>query len=593
MPGGLKWSRLSPNSIDFKFLRTKPVGARLAREAAITFNMDVDFHIPSRASLAPTDRFTEVTMARVPLLSLPLAVPPLGGRPHWPTLSQRLLPWLLPISLFVLWWLASRNLWMSEQILPAPSLVWNSAVDLSRGELWSHLWISLQRLFWGLLAGIGAGAVLGAALGLSRTLERLVFPTFAGLSQIPTLAWIPLFMVFFGIGEVLKLVVLIKAIVVPVTLHTLVGVRDAQPKLREAAAVLRLPPRLLIRRLVLPAALPAFMAGVRLALAAGWTSLLAVELLASSEGIGYLMVWARQLFMLDIVFVCIVVIGLIGLVMDRGIGLLDRKLVHWPHPATAEIRRGPRYQGWQRLQPWLLPLSLLALWQWANHEQWVDPNILVSPLAVLETTWNGVLDGTLVNGMALSLGRTLGGLVLGGGLGFALGLLLGLSHTSERVLGPTLAAIRQIAIFAWVPLLTAWFGLGELAKWVFVALAAFFPLFIATQRSVANLSPQLNEAARVLRLNLRQRLTRLVLPGAAPGIFAGLRLSLIYAWLGTIGAEYFMPSNGGIGSQMIGAQQLLRMDLIMAGMLLVGLTGALLNLIGQRLEIRATRWRHA
>ncbi|EJN33514.1 ABC-type nitrate/sulfonate/bicarbonate transport system, permease component [Pseudomonas sp. GM78] len=532
-------------------------------------------------------------MARVSLLSLPLAAPPLNGRRLWPTLSQRLLPWLLPLSLFALWWLASRNQWMSEQILPAPSLVWNSAVELSHGELWSHLWISLQRLFWGLLAGITAGAVLGAALGFNRTLERLVFPIFASLAQVPTLAWIPLFMVFFGIGEVLKLVVLIKAIVVPVTLHTLVGVRDAQPRLREAATVLRLPPRLLIRRLVLPAALPAFMAGVRLALAAGWTSLLAVELLASSEGIGFLMVWARQLFMLDTVFVCIVVIGLIGVVMDRGIGLLDKKLVHWPHPATAEIRRGPKYQGWQRLQPWLLPLALLLVWQLATNQQWVDANILVSPLAVLVTTGNGLLNGTLISGMALSLGRTLGGLLLGGGLGFALGLLLGLSRTSERVLGPTLAALRQIAIFAWVPLLTAWFGLGELAKWVFVALAAFFPLFIATQRSVANLSPQLNEAARVLRLNLRQRLGRLVLPGAAPGIFAGLRLSLIYAWLGTIGAEYFMPSNGGIGSQMIGAQQLLRMDLIMAGMLLVGLTGALLNLIGQRLETRATRWRHA
>src|SRR5471032_1201242 len=529
-------------------------------------------------------------MARVSLLSLPLAAPPLNGRRLWPSLSQRLLPWMLPISLFALWWLASRNHWMSEQILPAPSLVWNSAVELSQGELWSHLWISLQRLFWGLLAGISAGAALGAALGFSRRLERLVFPTFAGLAQVPTLAWIPLFMVFFGIGEVLKLVVLVKAIVVPVTLHTLVGVRDAQPKLREAAAVLRLPPRLLIRRLVLPAALPAFMAGVRLALAAGWTSLLAVELLASSEGIGYLMVWARQLFMLDIVFV---VIGLIGVAMDRGIGLLDKKLVHWPHPATAEIRRGPKYQGSQRLQPWLLPLALLTLWQVTTDQQWIDANILVSPFAVLETTWHGLRDGTLISGMALSLGRTLGGLLLGGGLGFLLGLLLGLSHTSERILGPTLAAIRQIAIFAWVPLLTAWFGLGELAKWVFVALAAFFPLFIATQRSVANLSPQLNEAAQVLRLNLGQRLRRLVLPGAAPGIFAGLRLSLIYAWLGTIGAEYFMPSNGGIGSQMIGAQQLLRMDLIMAGMLLVGLTGALLNLIGQRLEIRATRWRHA
>ena len=400
-------------------------------------------------------------------------------------------------------------------------------------------------------------------------------------------------MVFFGIGETLKLVVLVKAIVVPVTLHTLVGVRDAQPGLREAARVLRLPSHLLIRRLILPAALPAFMAGVRLALAAGWTSLLAVELLASSEGIGYLMVWARQLFMLDIVFVCIVVIGVLGVAMDRGIGWLDRKWVHWPHPATAQIRRGPRYQGWQRLQPWLLPLSLLALWQSATALDWVDPNILVSPWTVLYTTASGVFDGSLLSALGKSLGRTLSGLLLGGGLGFALGLLLGLSRRSERVLGPTLAALRQIAIFAWVPLLTAWFGLGELAKSVFIALAAFFPLFIATQRSVLNLSPQLNEAAQVLRLSLALRLRRLVLPGAAAGIFAGLRLSLIYAWLGTIGAEYFMPSNGGIGSLMIGAQQLLRMDLIMSGMLLVGLTGAALNLIGQRIETRATRWRHA
>ncbi len=350
---------------------------------------------------------------------------------------------------------------------------------------------------------------------------------------------------------------------------------------------------MLIRRLVLPAALPAFMAGVRLALAAGWTSLLAVELLASSEGIGYLMVWARQLFMLDIVFVCIVVIGVLGVVMDRGIGWLDRQWVHWPHPATAQIRRGPRYEGWQRLQPWLLPLLLLALWQAASQQGWVDPNILVSPWAVLQTTLAGGLDGSLTTALGKSLGRALGGLLLGGSLGFAVGLWLGLSRRSERLLGPTLSALRQIAIFAWVPLLTAWFGLGELAKWVFIALAAFFPLFIATQRSVLNLSPQLREAAQVLRLNLWQRLRRLVLPGAASGIFAGLRLSLIYAWMGTLGAEYFMPSNGGIGSLMIGAQQLLRMDLIMSGMLLVGLTGAALNLIGQRIETRATCWRHA
>ncbi|HCS06660.1 MAG TPA: ABC transporter permease [Pseudomonas sp.] len=532
-------------------------------------------------------------MTKASLLNSPMTAPPLGFKVWSPPFNQRVLPWIVPFSLLALWWLASRNQWMSEQILPPPSLVWQSALELGSGELWAHLAISLQRLLVGLLAGVSIGAVLGAVMGLSRRAERVVLPTFSALAQIPTLAWIPLFMVFFGIGEVLKLVVLIKAIVVPVTLHTLIGVRDAQPTLREAAQVLRLPLTLRLRRLIIPAALPGFMSGLRLALATGWTSLLAVELLASSEGIGYLMVYARQLFMLDIVFVCIAVIGVMGVAMDRGIGWLDKKWVHWPHAATAQLARGPRAQGWQRLESWWLPLGLFGVWQLAVALQWVDPQILLSPLAVLQSTWTGLVDGSLPTALALSLKRTLGGLVMGGGLGFGLGVLLGMSRVSERLLGPSLSALRQIAIFAWVPLLTAWFGLGELSKWAFVALAAFFPLFIATQRSVATLSPLLREAAQVMRLSLWQRVRVLVLPGAAPGIFAGLRLSLIYAWLGTIGAEYFMPSNGGIGSLMIGAQQLLRMDTIFSGMLLVGLTGAALNLIGQRLERRATRWRHA
>lgn len=503
------------------------------------------------------------------------------------------LPWLLPLGLFLLWWVASERLWMSEQILPAPAVVWQSALEFGSGELWGHLWISLQRLLWGLLSGVAGGVLLGSWLGLSRRAEALVYPTFVALAQIPTLAWIPLFMLFFGIGETLKLVVLIKAVVVPVTLHVLVGVRDAQPRLREAAAVLRLPPHLLFWRLVLPGALPAFMAGLRLALATGWTSLLAVELLASSEGIGYLMVWGRQLFMLDLVFVCILVIGLVGALMDRGINRLDALLLFWPHPATGQQPRSPRLQGWQRVQAGLLPLTIVVLWQATAGFGWVDANILASPLDVLRSLQQGLTDGSLPTAMAASLQRALLGLLIGGASGLLLGLLLGLSTLAERLAGPSLSALRQVAIFAWVPLLTAWFGLGEAAKLAFVSLAAFFPLFIATQRGVAGLSPQLGEAAQVLRLGLGKRLRLLVLPGAAPAIFAGLRLSLIYAWLGTIGAEYFMPSDGGIASYMLGAQQLFRMDQVMAAMLLVGLVGALLGTLGQRIETRATRWRTA
>ena len=200
-------------------------------------------------------------------LSASLPLNPASVRPRLS--GERLLPWLLPLTLLLLWQAASHWQWMSEQVLPAPELVWQSLLELGRGELWQHLAISLKRLAWGLLGGVATGVALGAWLGSSPRAERLVFPTFAALAQIPTLAWIPLFMLFFGIGELLKLVVLVKAIVVPVTIHTLVGVRDAQPRLREAADALRLPPLLRLWRLTIPAALPSFMAGLRLALATG------------------------------------------------------------------------------------------------------------------------------------------------------------------------------------------------------------------------------------------------------------------------------------------------------------------------------------
>ncbi len=129
-------------------------------------------------------------MARISLLSLPLALPPARHPRRWPDLGQRLLPWLLPLTLAALWWTASRQHWMSEQILPSPVLVGQSAVELGSGELWSHLWISLQRLLYGLLAGVGLGALLGASLGFSRRAERLGVPHLQRPGTNPTLAWI-------------------------------------------------------------------------------------------------------------------------------------------------------------------------------------------------------------------------------------------------------------------------------------------------------------------------------------------------------------------------------------------------------------------
>ncbi len=512
----------------------------------------------------------------------PISVMKAGGR--WSV------PFFLPVCLGLLWYLASKNGWVSAQILPSPAIVWTSALDLAQQDLVVNMLVSLRRLFTGLLLGMIAGVTLGTAIGLSSRIERLILPFFSALAQIPTLAWIPLFMLWFGIEETLKIVVVVKAVIVPMTFHTATGVRDIPSRLQEASAVLRLSPVARIRYLVMPAVAPSIIAGSKTALGTAWSSLLAVELLASSNGLGYLMVWGRQLFMLDIVMVCICVIALIGILMDKGVNWIDRTFVHWPQPTSLELRRKP-LTGIQHVEPWLVPAVFLVMW-WTGAEIGViNSNILVSPATVVAKLSHGLADGTLTTSLYQSLHFTLSGLLVGGATGVIVGIVAGMSRTAESAMGGTLSLIRHVAIFAWVPLITAWLGLGDASKVAFIALACFSPLYVATQAGIANLSPQLNEAACVLRLGLWHRMTKLILPGALSTIFSGLRVALIYAWLATIGAEYFITTTSGIGSFMISAQQLFKMDDVMAAMVLIGLTGAGIHKVGMQIEKLASRWR--
>ncbi|HGY4998066.1 TPA: ABC transporter permease [Klebsiella oxytoca] len=532
-------------------------------------------------------------------------------------------PWLLPALLLLLWYIAAREGWMPEQILPAPSVVADTALSLLSGDLLAQWGFSLQHLALGLLLGAIAGTLLGALFGLVPAAAQRVEPLFYALAQIPTLGWIPLFMVLFGIDNGLKLAVIVKTTVVPMTINTQQAVAGVPLTLSEAARVMNFSRWQRLRWLVIPASLPGWFTGLRLALSQAWVSLIVVELLASSEGIGYLMVWGRQLFQLDIVFVTIAVVGLSGMLMEWAANRACSRLVFWPQPAAGRLAWKPQ-ASWRALQ---LPLVLLALWQLASQSGWIDEALFSSPLAVAvrfiqgilsgelttamlasQSGWidealfssplavavrfiQGILSGELTTAMLASLGRAFVGGALGITGGLLCGLLLALRPRAGQIFTPTLNVLRHIALFAWLPLLTAWVGNDNGGKIVFIALASFFPMFFSTLQAVLQRNPQLDEVARVLRLGELARLRRVILPGAAPGIFAGLRLALIYAWLGNIGAEYFMSSGVGIGSLMINAQQLLDMPTILCGMVLVGITGAALDKAGRLLEMRATRWR--
>ncbi|MGX9935584.1 ABC transporter permease [Advenella kashmirensis] len=242
--------------------------------------------------------------------------------------GERLLPWLLPIALLALWQTGASQGWISPQVLPPPEFVWQTLGDLfANGDLWLNVEASMRRVLLGFVAGSLLGLLLGCAMGLSRRIEAYLLPTFNALVQIPVLGWLPFVLLLVGIGEPLKYILIAKAALVPVTLNTLQGFRQAPPALREVAQVYGYSRRQEVFEVILPLATTTLFTGLRLGFTKAWLSLVVVELVASSEGLGYLIVYGRQLFQLDLVMAAVIVVGAIGYVIDRLLDYAEARVI--------------------------------------------------------------------------------------------------------------------------------------------------------------------------------------------------------------------------------------------------------------------------
>lgn len=256
----------------------------------------------------------------------------------WAALGQVLLRTfvglLLPALVLALWFVATQKQWLPEQILPAPALVWQTFLELSQdGELPNNLLISLKRIAWSVLYGGSAALLLGFAIGLSRRAYDYLYPTFNLVAQFPVVGWIPLLMIFLGIDEALKIAAVSLAVFVPVLVATYKSVLNVPVHLLEVAKVYEFSRLQTLRKIVLPAALPSVISGLRQGVMQAWLALVFVELLASSEGIGYLMVWGRQLMQMDIVFMVIAVIGVVGLLLDTVLKRIEQHFNQWQRKA--------------------------------------------------------------------------------------------------------------------------------------------------------------------------------------------------------------------------------------------------------------------
>lgn len=239
----------------------------------------------------------------------------------------------------------------------------------------------------------------------------------------------------------------------------------------------------------------------------------------------------------------------------------------------------------------VIPVAGLVLWWAAVASGWSDSPLLVSPLKVWDTAVDQVTSGKVFVALGASLWRDIVGFFIGASAGLLFGAALGASRLVDKLFGPSFHTLKQISLFAWIPLLSVWFGLGDAAKVAFLSLAAFFPVVLNTYEGIRSVPADLLEVSRVLEFSRWQRWRRVILPAASPAIFAGIHLGLIYAWLATLGAEYLLVSGKGIGNTMIDGREHFWMDLVLFGVIVVGLVGYSLNWIASRLEARALAWR--
>jgi sulfonate transport system permease protein len=247
------------------------------------------------------------------------------GRNYFP---NRLLGWLIPISVSLAWELLARLGILPPNWLPAPSVVGQTIYQLAvSGDLLKHAGITMARVAVGFLLGASAGTLLGGLTGYLPVARKLLDPSLQALRSVPSIAWVPLFLLWLGIRETSKIALISVGAFFPVYLNLSVAMRHVDPKLLEVGRLYRLNSFQMVRRLILPAALPEYIVGLRSGLGLAWMFVVAAELLGASSGIGYLMVDGEMTGRASIILASVILFAVLGKTTDWMMNAVGRRLL--------------------------------------------------------------------------------------------------------------------------------------------------------------------------------------------------------------------------------------------------------------------------
>lgn len=245
-------------------------------------------------------------------------------------LERILLGSLLPIALILLWELCSRLGLLPAYQLPAPTTVLTTIRELAQdGTLLGHIGITTFRVFAGFALGTIIAVILGAFVGMYKKAEQLFDPMIQAFRSIPSLAWVPLFILWMGIGEPSKITMIAVGVFFPVYLNIVSGIIGVDRKLIEVGKIYGLNSLQLVYRIILPASLPSFLVGLRSGLGLGWMFVVAAELMGASQGLGFLLVLGQNTLSPETILASIILFAIIGKISDWVLKVIEKRSLHW------------------------------------------------------------------------------------------------------------------------------------------------------------------------------------------------------------------------------------------------------------------------
>ncbi|WP_208588029.1 ABC transporter permease [Gracilibacillus suaedae] len=237
---------------------------------------------------------------------------------------------IIPVLLIIIWEILCRAGVVPSNQLPAPSTIVEKIISMAQdGSLWGHVWITTYRVLVGFVIGTVAAIVLGSFVGFYKKAEQLFDPMIQAFRSIPSLAWVPLFILWLGIGETSKVTMIAVGVFFPVYLNIVSGILGVDRKLIEVGKMYGLNTLQLVKRIILPASLPSFLVGMRSGLGLGWMFVVAAELMGASQGLGFLLVFGQNMSSPETILASIILFAIIGKITDWILKLVEDRSLHW------------------------------------------------------------------------------------------------------------------------------------------------------------------------------------------------------------------------------------------------------------------------